>query len=370
GKTIVYCLDQKAGHLALFVSSRVAKNQDEQFIQLIDIIDCLPPGLFEMIVTPNDHGEAKLTPESNATFEPRSLDDIRALGRNSPEDDRAFQTVERLSELNYNIYRTFFQAGVRALANNQTAALVRDLHPLRLSYSLFTRKSPGMQEVAKLAGPVREARQPVSASNPFWQGQGMVSAQIEAVLKAFGEARDAMVEQLFFAIFGSPTLQSLLQMSEAEIATRRTPALTHDRIAAWEKEKSELAAKLNTGTFDDAIIRAALFIIGSVGSMDSKTALTLNEARQSMTRLSLVEFKALVRTQASILRIYRDQAVEALPNLVPSEAKRKELLQTVRAGALAIGPILPVEEMCLSRLAEVLGLSGEASTEKALRAAQ
>ena len=240
GKTIVYCLDQKAGHLALFVSSRVAKNQDEQFIQLIDIIDCLPPGLFEMIVTPNDHGEAKLTPESNVTFEPRSLDDIRALGRNSPEDDRAFQTVERLSELNYNIYRTFFQAGVRALANNQTAALVRDLHPLRLSYSLFTSKSPGMQEVAKLAGQVREMRQPVSASNPFWQWQGMVSAQIEAALKAFGEARDAMVEQLFFAIFGSPTLQSLLQMSEAENATRRTPALTHDRLSAWEKEKSEL----------------------------------------------------------------------------------------------------------------------------------
>ena len=94
-----------------------------------------------------------------------------------------------------------------------------------------------------------------------------------------------MVEQLFFAIFGSPALQSLLQMSEAEKATRRAPALTHDRIAAWEKEKSELAAKLNTGTFDDAIIRAALFIIGSMGTMDSRTALTLNEARQSMTKL-------------------------------------------------------------------------------------
>ncbi|MGO9984861.1 MAG: DUF3141 domain-containing protein, partial [Rhodomicrobium sp.] len=370
GKTIVYCLDQKAGHLALFVSSRVAKNQDEQFIQLIDIIDCLPPGLFEMIVTPNDHGEAKLTPESNATFEPRSLDDIRALGRNSPEDDRAFQTVEQLSELNYNIYRTFFQAGVRALANNQTAALVRDLHPLRLSYSLFTSKSPGMQEVAKLAGQVREMRQPVSASNPFWQWQGMVSAQIEAALKAFGEARDAMVEQLFFAIFGSPTLQSLLQMSEAENATRRTPALTHDRLSAWEKEKSELAAKLNTGTFDDAIIRAALFIIGSMGSMDSRTALTLNEARQTMTKLSLSEFKALVRTQATILRIYRDQALEVLPNLVPSEAKRKELLRTVRAGALAIGPITPVEEDCLSRLEEFLALSGSPAAKEALHAAQ
>ncbi len=370
GKTIVYCLDQKAGHLALFVSSRVAVNQHEQFIQLVDILDCLPPGLFEMIVTPNDHGEANLTPENNVTFEPRSLDDIRALGRNSPEDDRAFQTVERLSELNYNIYRTFFQAGVRALANNQTAALARELHPLRLSYSLFTSKSAGMQEVAKLAGRIPEARQPISPGNPFWQWQGMVSAQIEAALKAFGDTRDAMVEQLFFAIFGSPALQSLLQMSEAEKAARRTPSLSHERIAAWEKEKSELAAKLNVGTYDDAIIRAGLFIIGSMGSMDSRTALTLNEARQSMTKLSLAEFKALVRTQASILRMYRDQALEALPNLVPLEAKRKELLRTVRAGALAIGPLTPIEEDCLTQLAEFLRLDSGPAAKEALHAAE
>ena len=268
GKTIVYCLDQKAGHLALFVSSRVAVNQHEQFIQLIDIIDCLPPGLFEMIVTSKDDGEAKLTPESNAAFEPRTLDDIRALGRNSAEDDRAFQTVERLSELNYNFYRTFFEAGVRALTNNQTAALARDLHPLRLSYSLFTSKSPGMQEVARLAAQVRDTRQPVSPNNPFWQLQETVAAQIEAALKTFGDARDAMVEQLFWATFGSPPLQSLLQMTEAEKAARRAPALTYEQIAAWEKEKAELAAKLNTGTFDDAIIRAGLFIIGSMGTMD------------------------------------------------------------------------------------------------------
>ncbi len=370
GKTIVYCLDQKAGHLALFVSSRVAVNQHEQFIQLIDIIDCLPPGLFEMIVTSKDDGEAKLTPESNATFEPRTLDDIRALGRNSAEDDRAFQTVERLSELNYNHYRTFFQAGVRALTNNQTAALARDLHPLRLSYSLFTSKSPGMQEVARLAAQVRDTRQPVSPSNPFWQLQETVAAQIETALKTFGDARDAMVEQLFWATFGSPTLQSLLQMTEAEKAARRAPALTYEQIAAWEKEKVELAAKLNTGTFDDAIIRAGLFIIGSMGTMDSKTALTLNEARKSMTNLSLSEFKALVRTQASVLRIYRDRALEALPDLVPSDAKRKELLRTVRAGVLAIGPITEVEEDCLVRLAEILGLGGEAAAAKALHAAQ
>ncbi|MGA7329250.1 MAG: DUF3141 domain-containing protein, partial [Rhodomicrobium sp.] len=368
-KTIVYCLDQKAGHLALFVSSRVAINQHEKFIQLVDILDCLPPGLFEMVITPKD-GEAKLTPESSSvTFEPRSLEDIRALGRNSAEDDRAFQAVVQLSELNYNIYRTFFQAGVRALANTQTAELARALHPMRLSYSLFTSKNPFMQETKKLAEQARKERKPVVANNPFWQIQEALSAQIEATLKTVGEVRDAMAEHVFYAIFGSPTIQNLFQMTEAEKALRRTPALTHDQIAAWDKRKSELAAKLNTGTFDDALVRAGLYIVGSIGSMDSRTALTLNEARQSMTRLTLDDFKALVRTQASVLWSYRDQALEALPNLVPSDARRRELLRVVRAGAVAVGPITEVEQQCLSRLADILGLENESAAE-ALQAAE
>jgi hypothetical protein len=227
-----------------------------------------------------------------------------------------------------------------------------------------------MQAAAKRAEEARRTRKPVSPSNPFWQMQATVSAQIEAALKTFGEARDAMVEQLFFAVFGSPVVQSLLQMSESEKAARRAPALTHDRIAAWEKEKSELAAKLKAGTYDDAIVRACLFIIGSMGSMDSKTALALNAARQSMTKLSLAEFKALVRTQASVLRMYRDEALEALPSLVPSEPKRKELLRTVRAGALAIGPITPVEVDCLARLTEALGLGTDSAAKEAVHAAE
>jgi len=379
GKTILYCLDQKAGHLALFVSSRVAVNEHEQFIQLVDVIDCLPPGLYEMVITPRDKGETKLTPESSSvTFEPRSLDDIRALGRNSAEDDRAFQAVERLSELNYNVYRTFFQAGVRALANSQTAALARNLNPLRLSYSLFTSKNPLLQEAGKLAEGVRKGRKPVSPTNPYWQMQEAVSAQIEATLKSFGDARDAMVEQLFFGVFGSPNIHNLFQMTEAEKALRRTPATTPAQITAWENEKLALAAKLSTGTYEDALIRAAISIVGSLGTMDSRTALTLNEARQSLMNLSLQDFKAMVRTQASILWLYRDQALTALPNLVPSEAKRKELLRTIQAGALAIGPISEVEQDCLSRLAEALGLGSDSSqatvvssravTERALHA--
>lgn len=74
-----------------------------------------------------------------ARFEARSLDDIRALGRNSPEDDRAFAAVARLSELNLAAYRTAMQPLVRAMVSQPMADLARTMNPLRLSYTIFRR---------------------------------------------------------------------------------------------------------------------------------------------------------------------------------------------------------------------------------------
>ena len=51
-RTIVYCLNHKIGHLALFVSTKVGAKQDEEFVQLMDVIDCLAPGLYEMVISP------------------------------------------------------------------------------------------------------------------------------------------------------------------------------------------------------------------------------------------------------------------------------------------------------------------------------
>ena len=120
--------DQKVGHLAIFVSAKVGAKEDEEFVQLMDVIDCLPPGLYEMVISPrpaNVPAAGFVTGDWIARFEARSLDDIRALGRNSPEDDRAFAAVARLSELNLSIYRTFMQPFVRALATQPMADLAR-----------------------------------------------------------------------------------------------------------------------------------------------------------------------------------------------------------------------------------------------------
>src|SRR4029078_13189360 len=54
GQTIVYAVHETIGHLAIFVSGPVAKKEHDEFASNIDLIDVLPPGLYEAVITPKD----------------------------------------------------------------------------------------------------------------------------------------------------------------------------------------------------------------------------------------------------------------------------------------------------------------------------
>ena len=213
GQTIVYCVNQEIGHLAIFVSSKVGAKEDEEFVQLMDVIDCLPPGLHEMVIAPrpaNVPAAGFVTGNWIARFEARTLDDVRALGRNSPEDDRAFAAVARLSELNLSLYRTFMQPFVRALANQPMADLKTALNPLRLSYTMFADRNPWMKGMQLLAARVTAARRPVAPDNPLLELQTKASTQITTALDSYRDARDKLEERIFFGFYGSPVVQALL----------------------------------------------------------------------------------------------------------------------------------------------------------------
>ena len=51
GQTIVYCLHQSIGHLGIFVSGKVATKEHGEFAQAMDMIDVMPPGLYEAVIT-------------------------------------------------------------------------------------------------------------------------------------------------------------------------------------------------------------------------------------------------------------------------------------------------------------------------------
>ena len=140
GQTIVYAVHESIGHLGIFVSGSVAKKEHDEFASNIDLIDVLPPGLYEAVMMPKDRDRPRRGAHRRRLSRPlrsRTLDDIRALGGNSDEDDRKFATAARVSEINLGLYRTFMQPWVRMWANEglrrmdapaaSAAAAVRDV---------------------------------------------------------------------------------------------------------------------------------------------------------------------------------------------------------------------------------------------------
>ena len=275
GRTIVYCVSQEIGHLAIFVSAKVGAKEDEEFVQLIDVIDCLPPGLFEMVIAPRPPSVPAagfVTGDWIARFEARSLDDVRALGRNSPEDDRAFAAVARLSELNLSLYRTFLQPFVRALANQPMADLALALNPLRLSYTIFGDKNPLMKGLQPLAAAVAAARRPVATDNPLLALQKQVSDQITTALDSYRVARDKLEEQMFFGFYGSPFVQALLGINKDSVV-RPVPGTSPEELAARQTQTDAYAAMLETGGFDEALTRAVLYVGAADRALHQRCAL-------------------------------------------------------------------------------------------------
>jgi hypothetical protein len=358
GRTIVYCLNQTVGHLAIFVSSKVGAKEDEEFIQLMDVIDTLPPGLYELVISPRP---AEVAPGGFVSgdwvgrFEARSLDDIRALGRNTIEDDRAFATAARVSEINHSAYRTFLQPFVRAVASQPMADLMRKMNPLRLGYTLFAGSNPLMHGVGKLAADVAADRHPVEPDNLFWQMQGLVSKQINTALDSYRDVRDRLVEQTFFAIYGSPVVQGLLGVRADDAPVRQLPAISPEQVATRKANAEAYAAKLTAGGFDEALVRAMIYVVSADRALDQRCALAMNVARQQLMHLSLDAFKALMRDQFFVLVLERKRAIDVLGTLVPTTEKREELQAQLNAILAAAGAPTSAERERLARLAQVLG---------------
>src|SRR6201991_3137787 len=181
GQTIVYTVHKTIGHLGIFVSGGVAKKEHAEFSSNIDLIDVLPPGLYE--ATFEARGSETLNDELAVgqwvmRCEARTLDDIRAMGGNSPEDERRFETAKRVSEMNLEAYRKYLQPWVKSMVTPQMAEQMHKWHPLRLQYEMFSSQNPFMKPFENAAEKASEERKPVTKDNPFLEFQEKVSKQI------------------------------------------------------------------------------------------------------------------------------------------------------------------------------------------------
>lgn len=132
GQRIFYTIDPKAGHLAIFVGTKVAVKDHAQFINNMELIETMPPGLYEIVISEKPGAEASSQGEADdfdLSIEERGLDDIRALGCNSLEDEREFAAVARVSEFNNALYQTFLQPWIKMISSPQVARAAVELNP-------------------------------------------------------------------------------------------------------------------------------------------------------------------------------------------------------------------------------------------------
>src|SRR5262249_34659239 len=185
GQTIVYTTHQTIGHLGIFVSGKVATREHAEFAGCMDMIDLMPPGLYEAVITevePSTANAELIHGRHLFRLEARTLDDIRAFGGNDAADQRRFETAARVSDVNLGLYRTLAQPAVRAVTGEETAALARELHPNRLRFAMFSDRNPLMAPIKGLAEEVRRQRTPVSKDNPLLALETMASSWIASSL--------------------------------------------------------------------------------------------------------------------------------------------------------------------------------------------
>ena len=344
GQTIVYCIHDKIGHLGIFVSGGVAKKEHQEFASNIDFIDCLPPGLYEAVITPTEQPAAAKDGLQIGDYvlrlEHRSIDAIRALGGNDLEDERKFAAVASLSDVNLGLYRTLLQPWMRAAVSPELGKLARRFSPSRLQYELISDRNPWLAALAPLAETVRLNRSPAAPDNPFLAIQEDISRQIVAALDGYRDWRDSLVEASFHAIYGSPVVQALAGIRARDGEPRPRPGRDPEELAFVAEQKAGLRQKFAEGGPREGFLRAIVYIRIPELAADERSFLMLRKLRdEHASDMSIGQFKSAFRQQFLLVLLDPDEAVRTLPQLLAAISDPAAALRMLEEMAVAGGPL-------------------------------
>ncbi len=363
GQTIVYTIHQNIGHLGIFVSGGVARKQHEEFSSNIDLIDTLPPGLYEAVFESKSADTANpdlVTGNWVMRCEARTLEDIRALGGNDAEDERRFATAARVSEINLALYRALVQPAVRALTSSPVAEWMQQMHPLRLQYEIFSNANPVMATVATMAEHVRSDRRPVATGNPFIAMQENMSRHIIAALDGWREFNEALAERTFLTLYGSPMLQAAVGIDPASKRPLRkaSKSLMHQDLL--QKRTAELRSRIPAGGLREASIRGLLHAGMGRAAVDERGFEAVRRIRHAYGDVPLSVFKALVREQFNILLIDTEAALAAIPAMLPPDVEtRRKAFELIKTALIARGELTAEDTRRMGEVARLFGVDAE-----------
>ncbi len=364
GQVIIYIIHEDVGHLGIFVAANVAKKEHKEIIRSSEMMEFLPPGLYEMVI------EDDLSAGSFTThFEERTLEDIKALD-DAPEEEEDFSVVAQVSEFNDRLYRNFASPWVKALSSEFSAEMLRWLHPLRTQRYMISDMNPMLRHLATAASLIRANRRPVSAGNSFTAAEKTLSSFVEDWLNFYRDTRDRAQETMFRAIYGHDALKytSLAAGTMQALSTDRELEVSWEDYEKWLQQKWLQAVE--KGGLAEGLVRAMIAMAGTgrvIGRKHYAVAAEIAKTHRILQRIRPADFRRMVKEQYCILEADEDRALTALGKLISGEHDRDDALGLARRIALADGSYTEEETEMLEKISRGLGMAASGTENKVLK---
>jgi len=365
GQVIIGLLHQDVGHLGIFVSGKVAKKEHAQIVSVLDSIEMLPPGLYAMSIDEEKDADGKV--EYRVEFSERQLEEVMSrLNRFDRADEQPFEAVNAISEFNQRAYELFAQPIVQSVANDFTAKLGRQFHPLRMQRWALSDLNPWLAWLPQAAEAVRAARQNVDGENSAKKVEKTASAAIGASLEYYRAIRDAASETAFFQTYGNVFSLYMADKREAEeaaapIVDARELPFVADALASIEE-----------GGYPEAVARVACLLARKgeprlLSTLQMKQEL-MADFSDLLPMMPMDQWRRIRGEQEIIVRYEPERALATLPKLVTDAPDRTRLVTLVRRLLLdeRVRRAKPTTEQIdvVERIGEALGVT------KASRSAQ
>ena len=343
GRTIIYVLHESVGHLGIFVGGAIALKEHDQLVTSLDVIESLPPGLYEMKLVAKAGKEQQrwdqLEPgDYTVHYQHRTMDDLRKINPEGREEEAIFSTVSQWSEFNANLYKTYVRPWIRMTTTRSMADNLVRLNPLRMQRQLFSDSFVLAPFIRTQAAAARAARKPVAADNPLKQLEQEMSQKIVTALDTYRDERDARTVRMTRQLFGptglgawfkpaQPDAEVAYERAVKDLATYREQALTHIEEGGFAEAVCRIvvAGMISIGAFERRSLRLAR-LLAQLPAM--------NEAVPPQTN-----WVQLLKEQARIAAVAPIEALNALEQLLPDAAARERAL-AVAAAVMMIEPTL------------------------------
>jgi pimeloyl-ACP methyl ester carboxylesterase len=348
GQRIIYTIHENVGHLGIFVSSEVAGKEHQSIFSTLKAIESLAPGLYEMVIA--GESGAGIDKRYRVAFEDRTVDDILALD-DGRHDESAFATVARLSELGAEAYELTLRPFLRAAVTPESAKAMAAMHPLRAQRYALSSRNPWLANLPALAGSVRERRSPAAPDNPYLGLEKFGGEWVTQWWSGVSDLNEFMIEWSFHLIYGSPAARAIgapraRRVSDAPLGDLRGLATVQDALD-----------RMDEGGFAAGVIRMLILLARASGSVRRSRLERSNHMLETVEPFASIAPKhktRIVHRESLIVGFEPDEALRALPKLLPGVEDRARAMLMCREVA---GPVEEMSEAVVSmftRLAEVL----------------